>query len=529
MSGYLSMSVPFLAAALAYGLSKATVLATSVLAVGQDAASSAAHEGTTGNLSLANTGYDTHRFATLEGRQIRTSAHVDTDRYTGYAPAGAAMTVTGDGTVVADAGAATSRIPAAGVRLSESLATSHEQRAAHARTLSQHWSAEAGQARNAAVTDGRAVEAHDKAVTATLAWIETNAAETRMRDPGTGSMVRAGGQKTVAAVFRHDTSRNLDPQLHSHAVLANMVKGGDGKWRTMANEKLYESKMLIGAVYRAELARGLGRLGYGVEKTHADGRFEIAGVPREVVEAFSTRRAEIEAGMLARGMGSPSENARLAERAALMSRAAKRDIDRSELRDVWRRQAEGLGFDARALAARAAAKAAQAERAGPGPEAGRDPAAEAADWAVAHLSEREAVFSRTDLLTAALSWDPGKVTAVEAEAAVGRLEDAGTLHAARLPGMDGLLTTDRAVADERETNALMAAGTGRGDRVMRARSVDKTLRKGPLTAGQNAAVRLILASEDRTVGVQGYAGSGKTTMTTLCHWVSCAVARPGVG
>ena len=153
MSGYLSMSVPFLAAALAYGLSKATVLATSVLAVGQDAASSAAHEGTTGNLSLANTGYDTHRFATLEGRQIRTSAHVDTDRYTGYAPAGAGMTVTGDGTVVADAGAATSRIPAAGIKLSESLATRFEQRAEHSRSLSRHWSAEAGQARNAAVTD----------------------------------------------------------------------------------------------------------------------------------------------------------------------------------------------------------------------------------------------------------------------------------------------------------------------------------------------------------------------------------------
>ena len=157
MSGYLSMSVPFLAAALAYGLSKATVLATSVLAVGQDAASAAAHEGTTGNLSLANTGYDTHRFATLEGRQIRTSAHVDTDRFTSYAPAGAAFTVAGDGTPIADAGAATSRIPAAGVRLSESLATSHETRAAEARTLSRHWSAEAGEARNAAVTDATAL------------------------------------------------------------------------------------------------------------------------------------------------------------------------------------------------------------------------------------------------------------------------------------------------------------------------------------------------------------------------------------
>ena len=153
MSGYLSMSVPFLAAALAYGLSKATVLATSVLAVGQDAASSAAHEGTTGNLSLGNTSHDTHRFATLEGRQIRTSAQVDDQRYSGFAPGGAAYTVAGDGTVIADVGAATSRIPAAGVRLSESLAASHESRASEARGLSRHWSAEAGTARSAAVSD----------------------------------------------------------------------------------------------------------------------------------------------------------------------------------------------------------------------------------------------------------------------------------------------------------------------------------------------------------------------------------------
>ena len=153
MSGYLSMSVPFLAAALAYGLSKATVLATSVLAVGQDAASAAAHEGTTGNLSLANTAYDTHRFATLEGRQVRTSAHVDTGRYVGFAPAGAGFTVTGDGTAVVDAGSATSRIPAAGVRLSESLATSHESRAAEARSTARNWDVQAGMARNAAVTD----------------------------------------------------------------------------------------------------------------------------------------------------------------------------------------------------------------------------------------------------------------------------------------------------------------------------------------------------------------------------------------
>ena len=153
MSGYLSMSVPFLAAALAFGVSRMTSLATSVLHVGQEAAGAAAREGATGNLSLASTQLDTHRYATLEGRQVRTSAHVDDHRHTAYAPSGAAFTVTGDGTVVADAAAATSRVPAAGVRLSESLAATHEQRASEARGLSWRFSAEAGAARNAAVTD----------------------------------------------------------------------------------------------------------------------------------------------------------------------------------------------------------------------------------------------------------------------------------------------------------------------------------------------------------------------------------------
>ena len=353
--------------------------------------------------------------------------------------------------------------------------------------------------------DVRVVDVHDRAVQATLAWIEGNAAETRMKDPATGRMVREGGQKMVAATFRHDTSRNLDPQLHTHAVIANMVQGEDGKWRSMANEKLYESKMLIGAIYRSELARGLGRFGYGTEKSHADGRFEIAGVSRETIDAFSTRRAEIEAGMAERGMGSPSDNPRLAERAALVSRAAKRDIDRGELTAVWQRQAADLGFDAPALTAGAAAKGAEREGAGrdaaPGsaaPESGRrgvsrdagrsggepvleggtdmassgrdrgaesvaeSPAARAVEWAVAHLSEREAVFSRTDLLTAALAWNPGEVTVGEAEAAAARLEKAGSLHAARLPGMEGLLTTDRAVGDEKETIALMETGRERG-------------------------------------------------------------------
>ena len=393
--------------------------------------------------------------------------------------------------------------------------------------------------------DARVVDAHDRAVARTIAWFEKNVAETRMKDPETARMVRTGDQKTVVAAFRHDTSRNLDPALHTHAVIANMVKDEDGKWRSMSNEKLYASKMLLGALYRNELAAGLSRLGYGIEKTHADGRFEIAGVSREVVEAFSTRRAEIQAAMAERNLGDPADNPRLAERAALMTRAGKRDIDRGELGDVWRNQAADLGFDAKALVAEAEREVAGSKTAGPamqGPETtpergsareaspvgavepavaerlgadrGADggPAADAVAWAVAHLSEREAVFARTDLLAAALAWNPGAAPVGDIEREVAAREAAGTLHAARLPGAEDRLTTDRAVADERETIALMGAGQGRGAVPMRGRAVDKALRNGPLTQGQKEAVRLILSGEDRVVGVQGYAGSGKTTM-----------------
>ena len=406
--------------------------------------------------------------------------------------------------------------------------------------------------------DTRIVDAHDRAVKAVLGWIERNAAETRMKDPETGRMARTGGQKIVAVTFRHDTSRNLDPQLHTHAVLANMVRGEDGKWRSMANEGLYERQKLIGMLYRNELAASLGALGYDIEKTHADGRFEVAGVPREAIAAFSTRRAEIEAAMAERGLGTSADNPRTAERAALMTRANKRDVDRDELRGVWTRQAADLGFDARAHVAQAAAKAAEPAMAGreavaeadrprggpgtdraagaepagapataavvrdgaaelgatapDGPAPDRSPAAGAVAWAMAHLSERQAVFARADLFAAALAHAPGTATIAEVEREVGALEKAGTLHGVHLPGAEDSLATARTVAEERETVALMASGQGRGQAPMRGWAVQGHLNKGPLTAGQKEAVKLILSAQDRVVGVQGYAGTGKTTM-----------------
>ena len=359
--------------------------------------------------------------------------------------------------------------------------------------------------------DERIVEAHDKAVMATLGWIEKNAIETRMRDPATGAMVRAGGQKMVAATFRHDTSRNLDPQLHTHAVVANMVQGGDGKWRTMVDDGLFNGKMAIGAIYRAELAQGLTGLGYGIGKTHADGRFEIEGVSREVIDAFSTRRAEIEATMAERGMGESKDNPHLAARAALMTRAAKRDIDRDELARSWQRQAKALGFSA----SKVLSQARKAERGLLGPDLFAGPgyaAGDAAAWAVAHLAERQSVFGHADLLAATLAREPGAVTVDAAERAIAALERDGALHAARGLDHGRHWSTDAALARESETIALMRAGQGAEKTVMRRWVAETKLHRGRLNEGQKEAVKTILASKDRVVAVQGYAGTGKTTM-----------------
>ena len=373
--------------------------------------------------------------------------------------------------------------------------------------------------------DERIVSAHDRAVKTTMGWIEKNAILTRMQDPGsrpgqvgsTGAMIHAGDQKTVVATFRHDTSRNLDPQLHTHCVIANMVQGEDRKWRTMVNDGLYRQQRAISAIYRAELAEGLQRLGYGIERTHPDGRFEIAGVSRETIEAFSTRRAEIEAAMKDRGYDDPADNRRIADRAALMTRASKRDVDKGALRQVWEKQAEALGFSPQTVLDAAREREPETSTWGSASResilaGGEYYATDAVNWAVEHLSERQAVFSHADLLASALSWEPGSATVAEAEAAIEVLERDGKLHGAIGQDHGKRWATEAAVAREWETVGLMRAGRDAGERIMRRWVATTKLHRGRLNEGQREAVKLALSSRDRVVGVQGYAGTGKTAM-----------------
>jgi conjugative relaxase-like TrwC/TraI family protein len=135
------------------------------------------------------------------------------------------------------------------------------------------------------------VEAHDTAVDAVLGWVEDHA-HTRLRQHGHVMHVDADG--IVVGVFRQHTSRRLDPQLHTHAVIANKVKGPDGRWLALDARPLICDQRTLSALYhaahRAELTRRL-----GVEwEIPEHGIAEIAGISEEVRAEFSRRTHDIE-------------------------------------------------------------------------------------------------------------------------------------------------------------------------------------------------------------------------------------------
>ena len=75
------------------------------------------------------------------------------------------------------------------------------------------------------VGDKRVLEAHNEAVRNTLNYVEENLLEARIYDRETGRRPRVATPNMVAATFRHEASRNLALQLHTHCIIAKKMLG----------------------------------------------------------------------------------------------------------------------------------------------------------------------------------------------------------------------------------------------------------------------------------------------------------------
>lgn len=125
-----------------------------------------------------------------------------------------------------------------------------------------------------------------------------------------------GTGNLIVAQFHHDTSREKDPQLHTHCVVINATQLANGRWQSLHNDILFQQQKLLGMIYQNELAVEVQRLGYAIEP-RANGQFELKGYRPDDLQTFSKRREQILAAV------EENATAQARELATLMTRAPK--------------------------------------------------------------------------------------------------------------------------------------------------------------------------------------------------------------
>jgi conjugative relaxase-like TrwC/TraI family protein len=194
---------------------------------------------------------------------------------------------------------------------------------------------------------GRAVlSAHHAGLAEAVAYLDEHLGVRR----GHGGVQHVSGQGLLAVGFDHRTSRQGDPLLHTHLVVANRVQGPDGRWTALDGRDLYRHRLAADAIYRATYQRELVRT-LGVEWTAADthGNRELVGMPEGLVRGFSKRTGQIDAELDRLAADDRVRTPRLVKWAVQATRKPKQHETPDTLYDRWRQEAAERGVDADTL------------------------------------------------------------------------------------------------------------------------------------------------------------------------------------
>lgn len=148
--------------------------------------------------------------------------------------------------------------------------------------------------------------------------------------------------KVMAAAYLHFTNRNQEPHLHVHVEIPNACLGTDGKWRPLDGGELFKRQAEFAALFDCYLAHALGRdipqIAKHLESDLERNGLRIAGISRETVLEFSTRRIEVLQGLDEMGASGAAAATAVAKR----SREGKKAVDAETLRAEWREQLQNL-------------------------------------------------------------------------------------------------------------------------------------------------------------------------------------------
>ena len=341
--------------------------------------------------------------------------------------------------------------------------------------------------------DKRLLESHSRAVRIAVNELQ-HFAGTRIRQ-GLNMSERLTGN-VVCATFRHDTSRALDPHLHTHCVMFNATfDATEQRWKALSNYEMLQARKYAENVYYHELARDLRQFGYEIENKPR-GDFEIKGVSPELWSRFSKRHNEIDASIekllkekpeLAKGnLKELRSQIAQAERSRKIEGIALPELQRlwdSQLTKTERQSLQKLAHQSKA-AIQSPSLTAQA----------------AVQWAEEHLFDRHSVVREHEIWSAALEHGRGSELTTQDIKAAGRERD--YIHNEHAPSK---ITTREILSREWEIVCLARDGRGKFAEFNQRHKI-----AAELMPDQRAAAEMILASRDFVTLFCGGAGTGKS-------------------
>jgi conjugative relaxase-like TrwC/TraI family protein len=330
------------------------------------------------------------------------------------------------------------------------------------------------------------------------------------------TMARIGGNhpaeataRFIAAKFEHDTARPVDgyaaPQLHTHAVIFNITERETTEYRALQPQSLFASQQFATAIYQSELTYRLRQLGYEIAAGRS-GAPEIKGYTQDYLDASSPRSQQIREYLERTGRNGKEA----AEIAAHSTRDRKEIHSLGEVMGAHRKLATEYGNQAD-LVVRAARERAQhpAQKTNP-----QQRVRESVTFSRDKNFEREAVVDERAIVRDALRRGMGEITYAQVRSNLAARLDSGefrTVERQQAPGRQ--FTTARTIEAEQEILRRVREGHNQVQPVAtRAEAIQVADRHPHFNRAQKSVVEEVLSSPDRIQGIQGWAGSGKTSV-----------------
>lgn len=331
-------------------------------------------------------------------------------------------------------------------------------------------------------------QAQSHAVDKAMSYLEGDGGISGRRGKG-GLELEAS--KMIASKFNHGTSREQDPQLHTHVFTMNLAQRADGSWGAIQSFEIMKRKMATGAIYRAELANQMQKLGFNIEQ-RPKGLFEVIGVSEALQKQWSKRRGQVVEAMNEHG----GKSAKSAEAAALSTRSKKADVNQGDLVKRWQEEAVEYGVTAASIK--------QLQQ-----QAQTEITMQSTDEIWLELTQQSSTLSSYQLASKIFEKAAGALSADQAQAFLKEIQSSDQTITLRDAGGNRRYTSREMYALEQAIVSSAVERQNEGHALDKS-TVESALAKSPTISDEQRNMIKHITGNEGVVVVEGMAGTGKS-------------------